>query len=196
MKFRSRLCDWDMRELKEKNKLYEIVSLYGGYLWYKENVDEGTYTAFFNIKKDTMNYIFVNTANTKLREYFLGEGLVISSNKMRKLIATSRKSVVRSYGWINMYLDYILKECLKVEELKEYIFHYILVECYCHKDKSEIEKCIRDCMEMILGFQYILLDNIAHREESKTTSCAKKCLETIKSSMELRRIFSDCPYCK
>lgn len=91
MRFRSRIYEWDLYGLTEWNKLYEIVKLFGGYRWYKEQVDESAFTAFYNRMNQVMKHVFVNKANAELRTYFFQRGMFISSNKMKKLLITSKK---------------------------------------------------------------------------------------------------------
>lgn len=92
-------------------------------------------------------------------------------------------------------MEYILRECLECTEIKEYMFRYILTDCYCCKNKTYIKKCIHDCMETILGFQYYFLDKISNDEECRAAVYARRCLNEIENCENMQMMVDACPSC-
>lgn len=189
--YRNRWAENKLYGSKEKNILYDIVYLYGAYIKYTQEINEDAFTAYFNITKNEDRPSCINAANAQARKYF--NKLYISSNKMRKLIITSKRKVAKSFDWMPRYVDFILSECLKVEELKEYIINYILKPCDKCVGKTDMDVYIYKCVRKILGFQYILLDNISSFENRRRES-AKKCIEELEMNSNLYTLIETCPH--
>lgn len=190
VKYRNRWSENKLYCKKEKNTLYDIVYLYGAYIKYVQEINEGAFIAYFNKVKGDERHSFINAANKRAREYF--DNIFISSRKMLKLVITSNKKVAVSYDWMPEYVDFILSECLKVEELKEYIVDYILKPCDKCINKADVDVYIYKCVRKILGFQYILLDNISSFENRRKEG-AKECIEKIEKNSNLHTLIEVCP---
>lgn len=189
--YRSRWSERYMFSEKEKNKLYEIVCLYGAYLYYIDEINEQAFTAFFNATKEKGAYCYINAANRKAKKYF--HNILISSTKMKKLIATSNHKIAKSYDWMPEYVNFILNECMCIEELKQYIINYIFKDCDNCKDTNDISVYEENCEMELLGFQYLLLDNIAISNQKKSVG-AMECINKVRDNDNLKIIIQNCSY--
>lgn len=188
-KYKSRWKDKDMRVLEEENKLYEIVKYYGGYRWYCENVNEGAFYAYYNLKNESMKNIFINTANAEAKKYFDKVG--ISGRKMRKLLITGKGKSPVSYEWISDYADYILGKCLEEPSLKNKvleIMHIGCVECVGRSDSEELKML---CTRRLLGFQYTLLLDVSNRGFKNALS-AKNNIRKMEKSEFIQDCITSC----
>lgn len=188
-KYISEWRDIGMRELEEKNMLYEIVRYYGGYLWYCQNVNENAYEAYYNHKKDMMSNIFINTANADAKKHFNKVG--ISGTKMRRLLMTGKGKRVISYEWISDYVKYIVTKCLVENTLRERTYSIIHNGCTYCANRTNFEEWIVLCVKRLLGFQYVLINNISQRETRKAKS-AKHNIEKIEESQYMKDIIYSC----
>lgn len=133
----SRIFARDLFEKKEINKLYEIVYLYGTYLYYKEEEIEKDFLSYYKENRSFNRDCFINTANRKATEYF--DNFFISSRKMRRLIISSNRVVKRSYDWMPEYVNFILAECMNVDELREIIVNDIFTACGRCRDIIDVD---------------------------------------------------------
>lgn len=187
--YRSRWTDRDLNRLEETNKLYEIVKLYGGYLYYINNENQGEFKAYYYHNEWKMRYIFLNTANADAKKHF--NKLCISGTKMRKLLQTSRK-IIKSYGWMPQYVEYVLEKCFNNDELKDKMIEYLQEDCeYCENEREfDVWKAL--CAKRLLGFQYDLLSEISQRRTKKSFR-AMNDLKRVEDSAVLKNVIMTCP---
>lgn len=189
-RYRSRWKDKDMRMLNETNCLYDIVRYYGGYLWYCKYENEGAFNAFYYHKKDIMKDIFINQANADAKKYFNTHG--ISGRRMRRILITGKNKMVRSYGWLSKYVEYILGKCIENDELKDRVLHILQDDCgYC-KEQMDIKEWKVLCAKRLLGFQYTLLKEVSERK-TKVSESALENINIVENSILLNEIIESCP---
>lgn len=190
-KYKSKKQDRDLRETDGANKLCEVVKYYGGYLWYKENINEGAYDAFYWHNSDAMKYIFINKANAEAKLFF--NNRQISGSKMRKMLITSKGKIVKSYEWIYDYVEYMLNKCFMDQIIRNKVNNLILENCdYC-ENQGSIDAWKILCARNLLGFQYDLLKEISERGV-KVSKSASKNLSRLHNSRLINAVIESCPY--
>jgi hypothetical protein len=189
--YKSRWGDKELRDFSGSNTLYEIVKYYGGYLWYfqNENQDIVAYNAYYYHNKDKMKHKFINTANADAKRYFSRRS--ISGCKMRRILITGAKHSVKSYEWLSEYVDYILKQCMENEFLRDNTLHIIYDSCNNCENQTNLDEWRIMCVKRLLGFQYKLLNNVSGRNV-KASKSAKKNMDALENSAFVTEIIRQC----
>ena len=192
IKFTSRWSDKGFRE-SLRNMLYQIVLCYGGYVYYQNHSDKKEeYQTFFKDNSEKMYRIFINSANSDAKKYFLSKGYNgISGTKMRKLIMSKRGVMAVSYDWINKYVEYIIGRCMGIKELNSMVKTIITKECNICTNHEEHEEWMALCLNRLLGFQYDLLIDVEERGTQKSI-IAERILREMRASNYLNQIVNDC----
>jgi hypothetical protein len=192
MIFRTRWYDRDFYKLQEENLLSHIILIYGAYLIYSTKIDDmSSFLSYYNKNKNTMKYIFINTANGQIKTLLRDHGIKVSGRKLRQLYFTNKNRVVRSYTWIN---DFLLLLFEKIEEnslLYDLIIQQYLYDCLYCKNESDLKYILLCCTKKILGFQYGILNRFS-KYSTKKGLCAKECLESILNSKYMMHLQTSC----
>lgn len=189
--FCSKWNNFDLREMEGTNKLYDIVEYYGSFLWYRENMDEGAFEAFYNNTHENMKNIFINRANAEAKKYLSVNIPKISGRKMKRFLITGHNKRVVSYEWIVNYVEYILNECVNNEILVGRVMRIMNDDCNYCVDAYNIKCRIVACSKRLLGFQYELLHEVSKRG-NMTAQKATKTMEKIEENRCWQSIISQC----
>lgn len=189
--FYSKWNNFDLREREETNKLYDIVEYYGGYLWYRDNVNQGAFEKFYNNTYESMKNIFINRANAEVKKHLSTDICCISGRKMKRLLITGHNKRIVSYEWITDYVEYILNECLTNGILADRVTTIIRDSCiYCIGIEEKGCRIVA-CTRRVLGFQYDLLDVVSRRGNT-TAQKANRVMEKITSNNFWENIVLKC----
>lgn len=194
MRIKSRYrADKDLYEYSENNVLYELVKLYGAYIEYTSQINEGSFIAFYDNAKDRVLYRYINLANNEIKNYLLGKRILISSRKLRRLITTEKNSFVYSYSWLPLYIKYVIDRIFENEILKKYVLNNILSNCICSRqclliDDKESEIWI--CKKILLGFQFNFLEMVKENYSERKSRVA----ESVLNEIDIIKIVDTCMY--